>query len=276
MNEIKRLVTYYPTCINDNGYLIPSVTTQAYALNPENNKWYLTMYKMPYGNWKAVLDEWGNSKNNTEQIQYFKNWRDFFNKSKPTMPITHSSTYLTLQGAASHKIFWQWKRDKLWTSPCKTIAPSKIELYLSSGLPSNMSNKSNFAMPFTPDSKSSLGIIELDEAKLKPHYTCFFDGDEHAEENTRRAIEALKSPHPDTAVELLGLMDLVSKVYFNKLITSDNYTVYDIIRTIITVEGTEYSHDIMPEYFILLIRYLYQQCLGWWYECEFGAVFKLS
>lgn len=274
---IQRLVTYYPTCINENGYLIQSVSTEVYVQHPGTNQWYLIMHQGANYNWKAVIDEWSNSSNNIEEITYFKNWRDFFtNSGKQRMPIQNSSTYLTLQGAINHSIRWMWRRDKVWNSPSKTIAPSKIELYLTSGLPNSMSTNSCFAMPFTFDSKSPNGIIELNEAELKPHYTCFFDGEEHALYNTHLALEALKSPQPDAAVELLGLMDLVSKVYFNELIAGDNYTVYDIIRTIVQVNDTNYYDKIVPAYFIELARNLYQQCQGWWYECEFGAVFQLS
>ncbi|BAZ18313.1 hypothetical protein NIES4071_101980 (plasmid) [Calothrix sp. NIES-4071] len=275
---IQRLVTYYPTCINENGYLIQSVSTEVYVQHPGTNQWYLIMHQGANYNWKAVIDEWSNSNssNNIEEITYFKNWRDFFtNSGKQRMPIQTSSTYLTLQGAINHSIRWMWRRDRVWNSPMKTTAPSKIELYLASGLPGSMSANSCFAMPFTFDSKSPNGIIELDEPELEPYYTCFFDGKENHAENTRLAIEALKSSQPDAAIQLLGVMQVIASTCFEDD-WGDNYVfgLYEIIHTIIQVEDIEYGKGIIFAHQIILLCELLNRCQGWWYNEGNDAIFK--
>ncbi len=270
---MQRITIYEPDQIQSNGYLVQSVSIHSYAINPTTNQWHLAMIHTPLYNWKVIIDPRANSED-THQVGCFQNWRDFFVYTKPKYHSLNGSSYLTLNGANNHNLRWTWKQTNGELSMAN-VAPSKLQLHLKSNdTPYNgYTLKNEFAVPITFDSISQNGIVELDEKSLtKTYYSGFSDNEQHTSQNAALAIEALKSPQPDTAIYLLGMLKVISQTSFDPSNVDSNSTdIYDTIHTIIKVNGVEYTSKLINEYQIILMRQLSKLCNGWWYKNQAGT-----
>jgi hypothetical protein len=270
---MQRITIYEPDQIENNGYLVQSVSIRSYAVNPVSNRWHLTMLHTPQNNWKAIIEPTANNED-THQIAYFKDWRDFFTYTMPKRHNLNGSSYLTLNGASNHNIRWTWKQTNGKLS-MENIAISKLQLYLKSNdTPYNGYNfKNEFAVPFTFNPISQNGIVELDEKSLtKIYYSGFSDNEEDTDKNVALAIEGLKSPQPDVAIYLLGMLKVISQISFNPSnIDSNSTDIYDIIHTIIKINGDEYTSELIDKHQVVLMRHLSKLCNGWWYKNQAGT-----
>lgn len=242
---IQTITTYDPTMVEaDNRfYRLPKCTT--YAQNPNTMLWHIC----------------------PDDVDETKvDWHQLFDTTESIVaPIQKDTTYLTRDGAMRHN---------LWICYWESESKDKIDKLIPVGNITRMSSNKDSPNSefdtycFVTVNEDSTRLVQLDYSE-PPLITAFSNYASDAQNNTRIALQAIKSCDPDAAVQLLGVMELISEsCYCAGWITGSEYNLFDIMQSAIQkriVLDTRYGINFVTSTHIELMIKLYHQCKGWWY-----------
>lgn len=186
-----------------------------------------------------------------------KKWHPFFTEA--TAPIKQDSIYLTEVGALNHSI-WMYAYNEsgycMYPTCDVQVVPPQIDPHEYKVIPVTIIDGR---------------LVEL-SYDTPPIYTAFSNYPQDWEENTTLALEALKSPNPDAAIQLLGLMEAISEEHHCAgWLTGNEYALLEIMQQALNekvIRSSGYGMGYIPASQINLMINLHQKCKGWWYWNE--------
>lgn len=215
----------------------------------------LTVYfpmclKNTSGEWTTLV----HTQKYTQNVNGF--WLD--SNQKQANPIQHDTEYLTEKGARIHP-YWIYayneKAYHVYPTSDVNVIPHAIAT-----LPGDYKHMSVTIV----DGK----LVELDSS-APPLHTAFSNYEADWDENVAYALEAIKSPNPDAAIKLLGLMSDISKeCHYASWLTGNEHALLKIINehdddTII--KSVNYGIGKVSATQILELQRLKAMSGGWWY-----------
>ncbi|BAZ18534.1 hypothetical protein NIES4071_104190 (plasmid) [Calothrix sp. NIES-4071] len=181
-----------------------------------------------------------------------------YSNQKQANPIQRDTEYLTENGAAQHPYwiyFYNQKAYHVYPISDVNVIPHTIAT-----LSGNYKH-----MPVTiVDGK----LVELDSSAPLLH-TTFSNYEADWDENMAYALEAIKSPDPDAAIKLLGLMsDISEKCHYASWLTGNEHALLQIINEHddnSIIKSVQYGMGKVSATQILELQKLKAISGGWWY-----------
>ncbi|BDA76104.1 hypothetical protein CAL7716_102700 (plasmid) [Calothrix sp. PCC 7716] len=183
-----------------------------------------------------------------------ENWVD--SNYKQANPIQHDVEYLTEIGAAQHPYWIYAYNDKAYhvypTSDVNVI-PHAI-------------SKISADYKYIPVTIIDGKLVELDSS-APPICTAFSNYEADWDDNIAYALEAIKSPQPDAAIKLLGLMsDISEECHYASWIMGNEHALLEMIKIDTNViKSVNYGIGKVTGAQILEMQRLRASSGGWWY-----------
>ncbi len=279
-NSNQQLTLYYPCVIQVLDQFVQTISVEVWIQNPINEKWNLVAFKD---------GDRSNSETRISNYTYAATPRmtAFINEEYPSIeaffqaekeegvdyPIRYKRTYLTAKGAASHKLFWAW--TNLHTNKIEHIHwhPLAIKVKASGDDKTDLSN-------LTPVKIAQGKIITLEKDNLPSNRAAFSEFPADREENLRLALEALKSPNPDAALELLAVMEEISNnCFYASWIMGNGYNLESILKSWNGTSNVTYGSGEITYQQLTLMRILSKLSEGWWFwneDSDTGVIFQIQ
>lgn len=273
-NSNQQLTLYYPCVVQILDQFVQTISVEFWIYNPISEKWNLVVLKdgdsssisgytyataprkMAYLNEEYLSIEAFLQAKKEEGVDY---------------PIRHKRTYLTVKGAASHKLFWTWTNPQ--TNKIERIHwhPLAIKAKASEDDRTDYSN-------ITPVKIVNGKLITLEKENLPSNRAAFSEFLADREENLRLALEALKSPNPDAALELLAIMEEISKdCFYASWIMGNGYNLESILKSWDGTSDVSYGGGEITQQQLALMRVLSELSQGWWFwdeDQDTGVIFQ--
>lgn len=183
-------------------------------------------------------------------------WLD--SNQKQANPIQHDTEYLTEKGAAQHP-YWIYayneKAYHVYPISNVNVIPHAIATI----------NLANYK--YLPVTIIDGKLVELDSS-APPLYTAFSNYEADWDENIAYALEAIKSPEPDAAIKLLGLMsDISEECHYASWLTGNEHALLKIINEYDNsiIKSVNYGIGKVSATQILELQRLKVISGGWWY-----------
>ena len=276
MNSQQLVLTlYYPCVIQVLDQFIQTISLEVWLQNPQTKLWHLVAFKDGDGT---------NSETRVANYTYATKPRltAFINEIHPSVeaflqanqesgiefPIRYKATYLTAKIAANHRLFWTWTNPESNNIERIHWNPNAIK--------ASHDNKTDYS-PMLPVTIQNGKIIAIARDDISEIHTPFSDFPVDWSENLRLAFEALKSPYPDAALELLAIMQAISeKCFCASWIMGNGHNLQSILEEWEGNSSVNYGNsEITPEQ-LHLMRILSKLSQGWWYwdeEHDTGEMF---
>ncbi|WP_243713970.1 hypothetical protein [Nostoc sp. 106C] len=272
-NSNQQLTLYYPCAIQILDQFVQTISVEFWIQNPINEKWNL----IPCKNGDSSIS--GYTYAIAPRIMVYPNEEypsiEAFLQAKQEegvdYPIRHKRTYLTVKGAASHKLFWAWTNPQ--TNKIERIHwhPLAIKAKTSEDDQTDYSN-------LTPVKIVNGKLITLEKDNLPSNRAAFSEFIADREENLRLALEAMKSPNPDAALELLAIMEEISKdCFYASWIMGNGYNLESILKSWDGTSNVSYGSGEITHQQLALMRVLCELSQGWWFwdeDNDTGVIFQ--
>ncbi len=272
-NSNQQLTLYYPCVVQILDQFVQTISVEFWIHNPRTEKWHLVLFQN------------GDSSISDDKYTTAPRIRAYLNEEYPSIealfqakkeesvdyPIRHKRTYLTVKGAASHKLFWTWTNPQ--TNKIERIHwhPLAIKVKASEDDRTDYSN-------ITPVKIVNGKLITLEKENLPSNRAAFSEFLADREENLRLAIEALKSPNPDAALELLAIMEEISSYcFYASWIMGNGYNLASILKSWDGTSNVSYGGGEITHQQLALMRVLSELSQGWWFwdeDQDIGVIFQ--